>query len=104
MRAKLANTRTRLARNIPHQPGRDYLGSTDLVADLEVMRRSLLENRGALIADGTLTKLIRTVSAFGLHLGPHSRWIFLALTVVVLVAWLHWRGWWSLLVGVVVVA
>ncbi|MFG1921141.1 phosphoenolpyruvate carboxylase [Cryptosporangium sp. NPDC048952] len=68
MRAKLANTRTRLARNAGHQPGRDYLGSTDLVADLEVMRRSLAENRGALIADGKLTELIRTVSAFGLHL------------------------------------
>ncbi|GAA0258538.1 phosphoenolpyruvate carboxylase [Cryptosporangium japonicum] len=68
MRAKLANTRIRLARNAAHQPGRDYLGSTDLVADLEVMRRSLRENRGTLIADGTLTKLIRTVSAFGLHL------------------------------------
>lgn len=68
MRAKLANTRTRLARNTPHRPGHDYLGSYDLVADLDVMRRSLLENRGALIANGTLTQLIRTVSAFGLHL------------------------------------
>ncbi|SHN46357.1 phosphoenolpyruvate carboxylase [Cryptosporangium aurantiacum] len=68
MRTKLANTRARLARNTPHQPGRDYLGSTELVADLELMRRSLLEHRGTLIANGTLTKLIRTVSAFGLHL------------------------------------
>ena len=68
MRAKLANTRARLARNMPHQPGRDYLGSHELVADLDIMRRSLLEHRGGLIADGTVTRLIRTVSAFGLHL------------------------------------
>ncbi|TQS45496.1 phosphoenolpyruvate carboxylase [Cryptosporangium phraense] len=68
MRAKLANTRTRLARNTPHQPGRDYLGTTDLLADLELMRRSLLEHRGELIANGRLTQLIRTVAAFGLHL------------------------------------
>ncbi|GAA3397418.1 phosphoenolpyruvate carboxylase [Cryptosporangium minutisporangium] len=68
MRTKLSNTRQRLARNTPHQPGRDYLGSHEVVADLELMRRSLLEHRGTLIANGTLTKLIRTVSAFGLHL------------------------------------
>jgi phosphoenolpyruvate carboxylase len=68
MRAKLANTRKRLGTNTAHEPGRDYLGSTELVADLEVMRRSLVEHRGELIANGTLTTLIRTVSAFGLHL------------------------------------
>ena len=68
MRAKLANTRARLGRATAHQPGRDYLGSSELVEDLQVMRRSLLANRGELIANGPLTTLIRTISAFGLHL------------------------------------
>ena len=68
MWAKLANTRNRLANATAHQPGRDYLGSTELVEDLQVMRRSLVAHRGELIANGTLTTLIRTVSAFGLHL------------------------------------
>jgi phosphoenolpyruvate carboxylase len=68
IRAKLANTRKRLARGTPHQPGRDYLGSAELVADLEVMRTSLADSRGQLMAEGRLAELIRTVSAFGLHL------------------------------------
>ncbi len=68
VRAKLANTRKRLARGTPHQPGRDYLGSASLIDDLEVMRISLSENKGHLIAEGRLAELIRTVSAFGLHL------------------------------------
>jgi phosphoenolpyruvate carboxylase len=68
IRAKLANTRKRLARGTPHHPGREYLGSAELVADLEVMRTSLAGNRGQLIAEGRLAELIRTVSAFGLHL------------------------------------
>jgi len=68
IRAKLANTRKRLARGTPHQPGRDYLGSAALINDLEVMRTSLAEHRGHLIAEGGLAELIRTVSAFGLHL------------------------------------
>ena len=55
-------------RGAPHQPGRDYLGSGELLADLELMRDSLARNRGELAAHGRLDRLIRTVAAFGLHL------------------------------------
>ena len=68
IQAKLANTRTRLAEATPHQPGRDYLGTADLLEDLAVMRRSLAAHRGELVADGRLAALTRTVAAFGLHL------------------------------------
>jgi Phosphoenolpyruvate carboxylase len=66
--AKLANTRARLAADAPHRPGHDYHGSAELVADLELMRSSLLRNRGMLAAAGRLADAIRTISAFGLHL------------------------------------
>jgi phosphoenolpyruvate carboxylase len=68
IQAKLANTRTRLARRTAHQPGRDYLGGAELVADLEVMRASLTAHRGRLVSEGRLAELIRAVSAFGLQL------------------------------------
>ncbi len=66
--AKLANTRSRLAADAPHKSGHDYHGATDLVADLELMRASLLRNAGVLPATGRLADAIRTVSAFGLSL------------------------------------
>jgi phosphoenolpyruvate carboxylase len=66
--ARLANTRDRIAAGRAHQPGHDYLGTGELLDDLEVMRRSLLAHRGELAATGRLERLIRTVSAFGLHL------------------------------------
>ncbi|GIH12118.1 phosphoenolpyruvate carboxylase [Rugosimonospora africana] len=68
IKVKLANTRTRLAAQGPHVPGRDYQGSAQLVADLEVMRASLARNAGQLTATGRLAEVIRTISAFGLHL------------------------------------
>ncbi|MFD0820707.1 phosphoenolpyruvate carboxylase, partial [Micromonospora zhanjiangensis] len=68
VRAKLANTRLRLRQGTPHVPGRDYLGSAELIADLELMRASLARNSGQLTAIGRLASVIRTVSAFGLHL------------------------------------
>jgi phosphoenolpyruvate carboxylase len=68
MQAKLANTRTRLAAGAPHQPGMDYHGTTDLRADLELIRESLERNGGTLAAHGLLAQTIRVVAAFGLHL------------------------------------
>ena len=68
VRAKLAATRARLAEGGRHEPGRDYLGSTDLLAELAMIRASLRGNGGALIADGPLATLERVVAAFGLHL------------------------------------
>ncbi len=68
IRAKLINTRARLATGSAHEPGRDYLGSGELLADLETMRDSLHGNKGRLVADASLTRIIRSVATFGLHL------------------------------------
>jgi phosphoenolpyruvate carboxylase len=45
-----------------------YESVEDLVADLELLDRSLRANRGARIADGALASLRRRVEIFGLHL------------------------------------
>jgi len=68
IKQKLANTRARLAAKRPHEPGRDYLGTAEYVADLELIRRSLAEHDGALIADGRVADTIRAAQAFGLQL------------------------------------
>jgi phosphoenolpyruvate carboxylase len=68
IKAKLANTRERLGKGVAHVPGRDYLGSSELIADLELIRASLARNSGQLTAVGRVASAIRTVSAFGLHL------------------------------------
>ncbi|MFJ6195210.1 phosphoenolpyruvate carboxylase [Micromonospora sp. NPDC092111] len=68
VKAKLANTRERLRQDTPHVPGRDYRGSAELIADLDLLRASLARNSGQLTAVGRLASAIRTVSAFGLHL------------------------------------
>ncbi len=68
IRAKLINTRHRLATGSAHEPGRDYLGSGELLTDLETMRDSLHLHKGRLIADASLTRIIRSVATFGLHL------------------------------------
>ncbi|MBK8446734.1 MAG: phosphoenolpyruvate carboxylase [Micropruina sp.] len=66
VRQKLINTRRRLAEQLPHRPGHDYRGSSALLADLDLVRTSLIANRAELLAGGKLATLIRTVSAFGL--------------------------------------
>ena len=68
IRAKLVHTRDRLATGAQHRPGRDYLGTAGLLADLDLMAQSLREHRGELIADGLLARAYRTVRTFGLHL------------------------------------
>jgi len=65
---RLINTRTRLADGGAHQPGRDYRGAAGLIADLKLMHESLSDNRGRLVADGPLGRIIRRVAAFGLGL------------------------------------
>src|SRR3954447_21453505 len=65
---KLVNTRRRLADVRPPEEGRDYTRAAELLADLRVVRDSLLAHRGALIAEGRLERAMRTLSAFGLHL------------------------------------
>lgn len=66
--ARLAATGARLAVGGSHDPGRDYRGPGDLLAELGLMRDSLAANRGELTAAGVLTRLIRQVSAFGFGL------------------------------------
>ena len=68
VREKLLNTRKRIAQQRPHVPGQDYLNGEELVADLMLMRDSLLADRGELIARGELDQVIRTICAFGLNL------------------------------------
>ncbi len=68
MRRKLLNTRARLAEGRPREPGRDYGGAHELVAELMLVRDSLLLDRGELIARGRVERAIRTLSAFGLGL------------------------------------
>ncbi|MFE6223402.1 phosphoenolpyruvate carboxylase [Streptomyces sp. NPDC057854] len=68
VRQKLLNTRERLASGTPHQEGRDYLGTAELIRDLTLIQTSLREHRGGLFADGRMDRTIRTLSAFGLQL------------------------------------
>ncbi len=63
---RLAFTRNRHAVGGPHVPGRDYANTQELLADLTLMRDSLFQHRGELIATGLLERTIRTVAAFGL--------------------------------------
>ncbi len=68
IRVKLTNTRRRIAAGDEHEPGRDYLGTHELIEDLVLVRESLLAHRGDLVAHGSLERAIRTLSTFGLHL------------------------------------
>ena len=63
---RLAFTRNRHASGGEHIAHRDYNSTSELLADLALMRDSLLENRGELMATGLLERTMRTVSAFGL--------------------------------------
>ncbi|MSO33878.1 MAG: phosphoenolpyruvate carboxylase, partial [Candidatus Nanopelagicaceae bacterium] len=66
IRHKLLLTQKRHASLKDHEPGRDYANTQELLDDLLVMRDSLMNHKGELIANGELDRMIRTVSAFGL--------------------------------------
>jgi len=66
IRHKLSLTQSRHASGLPHFSGRDYKDTAELLQDFNIMRTSLLENNGQLIANGLLDRIIRSISAFGL--------------------------------------
>ncbi|GAA3604066.1 phosphoenolpyruvate carboxylase [Kineosporia mesophila] len=66
IRVRLSRTRDRLDNGTPHEPGRDYLGFDEVIADLELIRDSLLAHDGALIANGPVLRLLRTAVAVGM--------------------------------------
>ena len=68
VRQRLVNTRRRMLENRTAAPEREYACIEELVADLELMHRSLVANRGALVADATVAPVLRLASAFGFHL------------------------------------
>ena len=68
VRRKLQNTLVRVREARPHEPGRDYASSAQLLGDLSVLRDSLLSHRGALAAHGVLDHAVRVASAVGLVL------------------------------------
>jgi len=65
---RLRNTRDRLAAGRFVVAPTEYSDAAGLLADLELMRQSLLANRGDLAANGSLARLIRSVTAFGFQL------------------------------------
>ncbi len=67
IRMRLRLTRERLVSGGPHQPGRDYAATADLIEDLLLVRQALAGDRGAL-AIRVLDRSIRVLSAIGLPL------------------------------------
>ena len=68
IRDRLVNTRRRIAEHTRHVPRCDYYSSAELVAELEMLQRSLRAHQGESIADGSLRRLLRRAAAFGFHL------------------------------------
>ena len=82
IRQRLLNTAARETGRGASGPGPGYANSDELLDDLEVMRRSLLENQGELVARGPLDRAIRVAAASGFalatmdirdHAGRHQR-------------------------------
>ena len=67
IRQKLLLTQARVQRGDAHVPGHDYRDGRGLMADLAIMRDSLMANRGELVAR-RLESAMRTVACWGLHL------------------------------------
>ena len=65
---RLINTRERMALGSHHESGRDYLVVAELLSELALIHRSLLENKGGLVASGMVSRATRTAAAFGFHL------------------------------------
>ena len=67
IRQKLVHTQRRVSLQEPHLPGRDYRDGRELLADLQLMRDSLLANHGELLARGGIEQVIDAVACWGLH-------------------------------------
>jgi phosphoenolpyruvate carboxylase len=67
IRARLANTRRRLAEGRTQDP-EAYADAEELLTELRIMHRSLVANGCELVADGPLARVMRLVSVLGLHL------------------------------------
>ena len=63
---RLRNTQHRVNEGAPPRRHLEYATTSELLDDLEVMRTSLLGNRGDLVAKGSLDRVIRVVAAFGM--------------------------------------
>jgi phosphoenolpyruvate carboxylase len=68
IKAKLINTGKRVAADSNHEHGRDYNGTAELLADLELVELSLRNHSASLAADGALARVRRAIASFGLHL------------------------------------
>ncbi|UNK45502.1 phosphoenolpyruvate carboxylase [Arthrobacter sulfonylureivorans] len=68
IKAKLLNTSARIQRRLPHEPGRDYSSTAEVLADLALIEQSLRAHTASLVADGSLAAVRRAVSTIGLHL------------------------------------
>lgn len=68
IKAKLINTGKRVAANSNHEHGRDYSGTDELLADLDLLELSLRNHSASLAADGALARVRRAIASFGLHL------------------------------------
>jgi len=65
---RLLNTQARLAEGAPPRPHLEYACTAELLDELELMRASMLENRGDLVARGSLDRVIRVTASFGMSL------------------------------------
>ena len=66
IRHRLILTQRRHAVGASPEVGRDYDSTSELLADLALMRTSLLAHNGETIATGLLERVIRSVSSFGI--------------------------------------
>ena len=68
MRKRLQLSRQRIHTGSPHEIGRDYARTAELLADFELIRSDLLTHGGTLIAHSVLDRALRVVAAIGLPL------------------------------------
>ncbi len=68
VKARLAATIRRHLEQTPHQPGRDYRTTQQLLDDLMPVRDALLAHRGAFAARGAFDAAIRQISAITMQL------------------------------------